>query len=200
VHGIDQQPEIGSAHVTDRGHGGRQVAQRQRLGELERGLQAALGRGGGERGELIETAAEIGIQGDHVGPSRAQFRHHVKAGEIIGHGGAGDDDEPFRQGDRHVPFLQRGRHPAAQAGVVEEGEVAVPVRVGGVVRPGARLHRDRVTAQVGRQVHEVHRRVPEHRLVLDAHVVHWSAPYPGTPLVVEASRPPASTLSCIPVM
>jgi hypothetical protein len=176
VHGVDQQPEIGPSHPTNRSHGGRQVGQRERLRELKRGLQAAVGRRFGERRELIEAAAEIGVHGDDVGPRRPEFPHHVETGKVVGQVHPGDHDEPFGQRDRHGPLLQRGGHLPSRAHVIDEGEVAVPERVGGVVWPGAGLHRDGVTAQVGRQVHEFHRGISEHGLVLDAHVVHRLPP------------------------
>ena len=97
MHGVDEQPEVGSSDIFQGGHRGRQVADRQAGYRFDVRLDVALGTEFGQCGELVERAAELRIEADDVYPGNAELRQDVEIGAEVAHIGTRQHQEPVAE-------------------------------------------------------------------------------------------------------
>ena len=169
MHGVDQQPEVGPPHVFERGERGRQVADGQAGHRFDECLDASSGGELRQRGELIETAREIGVEADHIYPGNAELCQDVEIRPERAHVGAGQHEEPVTERDAHAAIAHRGEQIVPEPGVVGQGKARVAERH---QRHALQRRRNVMAAKVRGDADEFHWRKPEYAEHADAEPVH----------------------------
>ena len=169
MHGVDQQSEIGPPDVFAGGQCGGQVADGQPGHRFDDGLDAALGGKFRQDRELVEGAAQIGIEAHDVDQRNTELGQCVEIRGELMRIGAGQHQEPVAERDVHAAVIHGGKHVAPECGVLQR-ERRITQR-----RQWQSLHdrRNKSAAEISGEIDELHRRKAECAEKADSKLVHF---------------------------
>src|SRR5215211_643107 len=118
MHRVDEETELRPADVSDRGQRGGEVAYGEPRTELDGHHHLARPRHLGQRTELVEGPAEVGLQAHGVDPPDAELVHDVEVGRAVADVDFLAHDHSLAERDRArsvSPIRERSRWRAAKA-------------------------------------------------------------------------------------